>query len=104
MAKNLERIGSILEYFINFKKPNVQKCKKLSSSLNKIRDNFTSKNKEIFPFEGNWQFNKVSGKWVRISTDKLKRAGTSTKMERKVVVEEGGGRFNRFKRARLSKQ
>jgi hypothetical protein len=103
MAKNLERIGSIFEYFINFKKPNLQKCKKLTSSLNKIRDNFTSKNKEIFSFEGNWQFNKISEKWGRISTDKLKRAGSSTKIERKVVEEEGGGSHIRFNRARPSK-
>jgi hypothetical protein len=102
MAKNLEHIGRIFEYFIHFKKPNEEKFKELTSILNKIRDNFTSKNKEIFPFEGNWQFNKVSGKWVRISTDKLKRAGSSTKIERKVVEEDGGGRHIRLNRARQS--
>jgi hypothetical protein len=104
MAKNLERIGSIFEEVIKFGKLDEEKYKTLTSCLNKKRDNFTSKNKEIFPFEGNWQFNEVSEKWGRISTDKLKRAGSNTKIERKVVEEEGGGRFNRLKRARSSKQ
>ncbi|XP_065556502.1 uncharacterized protein LOC136024893 isoform X1 [Artemia franciscana] len=104
MAESLEPICEIFEHVIDSKKFNLSKdkFKELISGLNKIRSDFTSKNKEIFPFEGNWQYNKESEKFGRISTEKLKSLvdGTNTKL--KVVKEQGGGSYNKI--VRKSKQ
>lgn len=103
MAKTLEPIYKIMVDVVQEKhKLGPENSKKLLTSLYNIRDSFTSKGKDIFPFEGNWKFDKASNKSASVSAGKFSRAVSNPNLRDGKFIEIEGkdeGRSRRFIRA-----